>query len=82
MKFFTPLLDLRYLSRAPPWFGEIMRHNTVWLFVVLALLLTAFCLGLPQFHYAVALMIALILRYKDQPYNEPLFKFSFSPRRS
>ena len=57
-------------------------HNTVWFFVVLALLLTAFCLGLPQFHYAVALMIALIVRYKDQPYNEPLFKFRSLSSRS
>ena len=57
-------------------------HNTVWFFVVLALLLTAFCLGLPQFHYAVALMIALIVRYKDQPYNEPLFKFRSLSERS
>ncbi len=59
-----------------------MRHNTVWFFVILALLITAFCLGLPQFHYAVALMIALILRYKDEPYNEPLFKLSFVSERS
>ena len=58
-----------------------MHHNTVWLFVIFTLLLTAFCLGLPQFHYAVALMIALILRYKDEPYNEPLFKLSFLSER-
>lgn len=57
-----------------------MRHNTTWFFVVLALLVTAFCLGLPQFHYTVALMIALILRYKDEPYNEPLFKLNLSKR--
>ena len=68
--------------RAPACFGEMMHHNTVWLFVILTLLLVAFCLGLPQFHYTVALMIALILRYKDEPYNEPLFKVRSLPERS
>lgn len=59
-----------------------MSSNVVWSFVIFGLLLTTFCLGLPQFHYTVAFMIALILRYKDEPYNEPLFKPSFSPQRT
>ena len=69
------MLQFDYLNEGSgPLPGEMMHHNTIWFFVVFALLITAFCLGLPQFHYAVALMIALILRYKDEPYNEPLFK--------
>ncbi len=31
------------------------------------LLLLTFCLGLPAFHYSVALMIALLLKFKDHP---------------
>lgn len=57
-------------------------NNVVWSFVIFGLLLTTVCLGLPQFHYTVALMIALIVRYKDEPYNEPLFKPSFLPQRN
>ena len=57
-----------------------MKRNVVWSSVVLGLLTTTFCLGLPQFHYTVALMIALIIRYKDEPYNEPLVRLSFAPR--
>ncbi len=57
-------------------------NNVVWSSVIVGLLLTTFCLGLPQFHYTVALMIALIVRYKDEPYNEPLFRPSFLPQRS
>ena len=57
-------------------------HNVVWSFVIVGLLLATFCLGLPQMHYTVALMISLILRYKDEPYNEPLFRPNFSPQRS
>ena len=59
-----------------------MNSNAVWSFVIFGLLLTTFCLGLPQLHYTVALMIALIVRYKDEPYNEPLFKPGFAPQRT
>lgn len=59
-----------------------MRHRTVWSLVVCGLLLVTFCLGLPQFHYAVALMIAVIVRYKDEPLNEPLFRLDLSTRRN
>ena len=58
-----------------------MLHNTAWALVVIGLLLLAFFLGLPQFHYTVALMIALIVRYKDEPYDKPLFKLALSPER-
>ena len=52
-----------------------MHHKTAWSLVVCGLLLLTFCLGLPQFHYAVALMIAVIVRYRDKSLNEPLFRF-------
>ena len=35
--------------------------------VIYGLLITTFCLGLPAFHYATALMIYLIVRHKDDP---------------
>ena len=50
-----------------------MLDYKVWSLVIAALLIFAFCLGLPQFHYTVALMIAVIVRHKDAPLNEPLF---------
>lgn len=59
-----------------------MNSNVVWSFVIIGLLLTTFCLGLPQFHYTVALMIALIVRYKDEPHDEPLFKPDFLSQRN
>ncbi len=48
-------------------------HHTAWSLVIFGLLLLTFCLGLPQFHYTVAVMIAVILRYKDEPLGRPLF---------
>ena len=60
---------------------SVTKHNVVWSVVISGLLATTFCLGLPQFHYTVALMIALIVRYKDEPYNEPLFRVDFAPQR-
>lgn len=51
-------------------------HATAWSLVISGLLLLAFCLGLPQFHYTVAVMIAVILRHKDKPLRKPLFNFS------
>lgn len=50
-----------------------MYRNMAWLLTIILLLLSAFFLGLPQIHYTVALMIAVILRHKDMPLNEPLF---------
>ena len=35
--------------------------------LIYGLLLFTFFAGLPQFHYAAAVMIALMLRYKDKP---------------
>jgi hypothetical protein len=31
------------------------------------LLLLTFCLGVPQIHYSVAVMIAVIIKFKDSP---------------
>ena len=56
-----------------------MRHKTARSLVVCGLLLLTFCLGLPQFHYAVALMVAVIVRYSDRPLNEPLFGYGPLP---
>lgn len=50
-----------------------MVRNTVWALVVVNLLLLTFFLGLPSFHYTVALMISLIVRYRDTPLDKPLF---------
>lgn len=58
--------------------GTTHTHAAAWSLVVFGLLLLTFCLGLPQFHYAVAVMIAVILRYKDEPLGQPLFRFGFS----
>jgi hypothetical protein len=43
-----------------------MANLSLRLFVY-ALVVFAFYLGLPQFHYGVALMIALIIKCKDNP---------------
>lgn len=59
-----------------------VQRNTAWFLVVVGLLLSAFFLGLPQVHYTVALMIAVILRYKDVPLNAPLFPLSPAPSAS
>lgn len=59
-----------------------VQRNTAWFLVVIGLLLSAFFLGLPQVHYTVALMIAVILRYRDLPLNEPLFRLSPAPAAS
>ena len=34
---------------------------------IYSLIALSFFLGLPQFHYAAALMVGLIIRYKDHP---------------
>lgn len=60
----------------------MMLRNTAWSLTIFSLLLLTFCLGLPQFHYTVALMIALILRYKDEPVNQPLFRLKLGAERS
>ena len=38
-----------------------------WQLAIVFLFLATCCLGFPQFHYTAALMIAVILRYKDTP---------------
>jgi hypothetical protein len=35
--------------------------------VVYALIIFAFYLGLPQFHYGIALMVAVLIKCKDNP---------------
>ncbi len=42
-----------------------------WWLIIVGLLLLTFCLGLPQLHYTAALMIAAIMRHKDNP-NVPI----------
>jgi len=56
-----------------------MYRNRVWSAVIIGLLVLTFCLGLPQFHYTVALMIAVILRHKDKPFDKPLFGSALFP---
>lgn len=34
---------------------------------IYTLIIFAFCLGMPQFHYATAIMIALLVRHKHNP---------------
>lgn len=55
-------------------------RNLTWSLVICGLLMLTFCLGLPQFHYTVALMIAVILRHKDEPLDKPLFKLNVAER--
>ena len=53
--------------------AHIVTNNSVfstriaWQLTIVFLFLTTCCLGFPQFHYTAALMIAVILRYKDTP---------------
>ncbi|UCH27204.1 MAG: hypothetical protein JSV66_06070 [Trueperaceae bacterium] len=35
--------------------------------LIYVLLYTSFALGLPQYHYATALMIAVIIKHKEDP---------------
>jgi hypothetical protein len=51
----------------PPPPDTATSQRAFWWGVIVGVLLFAFCLGLPQFHYAAALMVAVILRYKDEP---------------
>ena len=44
-----------------------MRSRLLLRIIIYTLIITAFWLGLPQFHYAAALMIALLIRHKDRP---------------
>lgn len=55
-------LDLKTDLDAPS-----LSARVTWQLIIAALVLVAFCLGFPQFHYTAALMIAAILRYKDAP---------------
>lgn len=48
---------------------QTLSERVVWQVAIVSLVLFAFCLGFPQFHYTAALMIAAILRYKDTPGN-------------
>ncbi len=61
-------------------YEDVRYRYKAWSLVIAALLMLAFCLGLPQFHYAVALMIAVIMRYKDAPLNEPLFRIPLTSK--
>ncbi len=60
-----------------------MRRSSILLrLFIYGLLLLTFCLGLPSFHYATALMIALMLRHKDDPSAlfKPIQSYDFSPK--
>ncbi len=46
---------------------QSLSARLTWQLAIVSLLLIAFCLGFPQFHYTAALMVAAILRYKDTP---------------
>jgi hypothetical protein len=35
--------------------------------IIYSLLLLTFCLGLPTLHYTVALLVAVLIRHKDNP---------------
>ncbi len=35
--------------------------------IIYSLLLLTFCLGLPQIHYTVAFIVAVLIRHKDNP---------------
>jgi len=61
-------------------YEDVRYRYKAWLLVIAALLMLAFCLGMPQFHYAVALMIAVIARYKDAPLNKPLFRIPLTSK--
>jgi hypothetical protein len=43
--------------------------------IIYSLLLLTFCLGVPTLHYSVALMIAILIKHKDNPQAlfEPIF---------
>lgn len=55
------------MSGRSPSSRDKTRQRTFWWGVIVGVVLLTFCLGLPQFHYTAALMIAVILRYKDEP---------------
>jgi hypothetical protein len=44
-----------------------MNSRTVLRLTIYGLILLTFYLGLPQLHYSVAIMIALLIRHKDNP---------------
>lgn len=50
-----------------------------WWLVIAGVVLLSLCLGLPQFHYAAALMIAAILRHKDEPNGAALWSPTYGP---
>ncbi len=35
--------------------------------IIYSLLLLTFCLGVPQIHYTVAFIVAVLIRHKDNP---------------
>jgi hypothetical protein len=43
------------------------RHGLILRLTIYSLLVLTFFLGLPSFHYATALIIGLLIRYKDEP---------------
>ena len=46
---------------------KFQRGQIVLRLLIYSLILIAFWLGLPQFHYSAAIMIAIIIRHKDNP---------------
>jgi hypothetical protein len=44
-----------------------MNTKVTFRLIIYSLLVFTFCLGLPQLHYSVAIMIAVLIRHKDNP---------------
>ena len=44
-----------------------MNTRTSLRLIIYSLLLVTFCLGVPTIHYSVAIMIAVLIRHKDDP---------------
>jgi hypothetical protein len=44
-----------------------MNTRTSLRLIIYSLLLLTFCLGVPTIHYSVAIMIAVLIRHKDDP---------------
>ena len=59
----APVINLVY-TKSMAKFG--ISKLSLRLFIY-ALILFTFCLGIPQFHYGVALMIFIIMKCKDNP---------------
>jgi ABC-type transport system involved in cytochrome c biogenesis permease component len=52
-----------------------MNARTSIRLIIYSLLLLTFCLGVPTLHYSVAIMVAVLVKHKDNPQAlfEPIF---------